>query len=72
MSGFVTGIPKLLLRMEALAVFAAALMAYASLGMGWGRFALLFLVPDLSILGYLAGRRAGAILYNIGIAMSCR
>jgi hypothetical protein len=29
-------------------------------------FALFFLVPDLSMLGYLAGRRVGAACYNAG------
>ena len=30
----------------------------------WGLFAVLFLVPDLSMLGYLANPRAGAAIYN--------
>lgn len=58
-SGFVSGVPKLLLRSEGAALLAAALFFYASLGGGWGRFAVLFLVPDLSLLGYFAGPRAG-------------
>ena len=30
----------------------------------WWLFALLILVPDLSMLGYLAGSRIGAVVYN--------
>jgi len=39
-------------------------MAYRALGGGWAVFALLFLLPDLSMLGYLACRRVGATCYN--------
>ena len=31
----------------------------------WPAFALLFLAPDLAMLAYLAGPRAGAIAYNL-------
>jgi hypothetical protein len=64
--GFVHGVPKLLLRLEGAAVLAAAAIAYSQIGGGWGLFALLFLVPDLSMLGYLAGPRSGAAVYNFG------
>ena len=62
--GAASGVPRLLLRLEGAATLAGAVFAYGALGGGWGMFALLFLVPDLSMLGYLAGRRAGAISYN--------
>ena len=54
------------LRVEGLAVFAAALVLYATFGSGWFLFAVLFLAPDLSMLGYLAGPRRGALVYNLG------
>lgn len=60
----VVGGVRLLLRVEGVVVLAAALAAYAQFGLGWGVFALWLLVPDLSLLGYLAGPRAGAALYN--------
>ncbi|WP_442756040.1 DUF4260 domain-containing protein [Methylocystis sp. JAN1] len=63
-SGFVSGWPKLLLRVEGAALMAAALFYYAIAGGDWGRFALLFLVPDLSLLAYLAGPAPGAVVYN--------
>ncbi|UPY38141.1 DUF4260 family protein [Sediminicoccus sp. KRV36] len=54
----------LLLRLEGLALFLASLAAMAWLGGGWWLFLALWLVPDLSMLGYLAGPRVGAIAYN--------
>jgi hypothetical protein len=64
--GAVAGTPKTILRLEAAIVFAAACAAYARVGSGWGMFALLILVPDITMLGYLAGRRIGAATYNLG------
>lgn len=61
----VTGTPRLILRLEGMAVLAASIAAYAELGAHWGIFAFLFLGPDLSILAYLAGPRAGAAVYNV-------
>jgi hypothetical protein len=40
------------------------LAAYAWSGHSWWLFATLFLVPDLSMLAYLANERIGAIAYN--------
>jgi hypothetical protein len=62
--GSVTGGVRTLLRLEALALFAVALVLYGRFGAGWRLFALAFLAPDLSFLGYLAGARLGAIAYN--------
>lgn len=55
-----TGFEKL----EAVVLLAAALVLYAHVGGGWGRFALFFLAPDLSFLAWLAGPRAGAFVYD--------
>jgi hypothetical protein len=63
-AGSVDGAPRVVLRLEAAAVLAAALVAYAHVGAGWGHFAALFLLPDLSMLGYLGGSRVGAAAYN--------
>ncbi|MGO9983888.1 MAG: DUF4260 domain-containing protein [Rhodomicrobium sp.] len=62
--GFIRGDIRIVLRLEGLAVLAAACAAYSQTGSGWALFAALFLVPDLSLLGYLAGRNPGAIAYN--------
>lgn len=64
----------LLLRLENLAIALMALGAYWQWGGGWTLFLLLVLVPDVSMLAYLLGPRAGAIGYNclhsfIGVAI---
>ncbi len=57
--------PAVLVRLEGLAVFALAITLYAWTGGSWVIFLLLFLAPDLSMLGYLAGPRGGAATYNL-------
>ena len=54
-----------LLRLDGLAVLVAAVVAYGVLGGNWWVFAVLLLTPDLSMLGALAGPRAGSWTYNI-------
>lgn len=55
-----------ILRAEAAGLAAFALWAYDLYGMGWTSFALLILVPDFSMLGYVLGPRIGAVCYNLG------
>ncbi|MDM0077547.1 DUF4260 domain-containing protein [Variovorax sp. J2P1-59] len=62
--GAASGGVRATLRIEGAVVLVAAVVAYAQLGAGWGAFTMLFLVPDLSFLGYLAGPRVGAAAYN--------
>lgn len=62
--GASVGTVRAVLRVEGLCVLAAAAFAYSRFGQGWGVFFACFLLPDLAFLGYAAGRRAGAILYN--------
>ena len=64
MSHNVIGGPRIVLRLEAVAAAAAAVAAYAHLGGSWAMFAALFLVPDVSMLGYLVNPRVGAAAYN--------
>jgi len=54
----------LILRLEAILALAGAIAAYRALGGHWGLFALTFLLPDLSMAGYLRNPRLGAALYN--------
>ena len=58
-------LPSLLLRVEGIAVLAAALVLYFDSGFGWLLLLVLFLAPDLSMLGYLAGPRVGAMSYDV-------
>ncbi len=52
------------IRLEWVAVAVAAVVLYALTGISWWLFALLILAPNLSMLFYLAGPRAGAVAYN--------
>ncbi len=65
MLGITKGGISYLLRLEGLCVLTIALIVYAKLGFGWNTFALYFLVPDISLIGYLAGSRIGALSYNL-------
>lgn len=56
---------KIILRLEGVALLCAATAIYAHMGGDWRLFAILFLAPDLSFLGYAAGPRAGAFAYNL-------
>lgn len=53
-----------LLRLEGFAIGLAAIFAYANLDQSRALFAILFLAPDLAMLGYAFGSRIGAIAYN--------
>lgn len=57
--------PRVLIRLEGGAAFALAVALYDHHGDAWWLFLLLFLAPDLSMVGFLAGSRAGAMLYNL-------
>jgi hypothetical protein len=61
----VSGAVRLWLRLEGLAAFVLAVVLYARGVYSWMLFALLILAPDLSLLGYLAGPRVGAAVYNV-------
>jgi hypothetical protein len=52
------------LRLEGLAAAALSAVFYARTGASWWLFAGLWIVPDLSLLGYLAGPGWGARIYN--------
>src|SRR6185503_16241178 len=52
-SGAVAGSVSILLRLEGLVVAVASLALYARTGASWWLFAVLWLAPDLSMVGYL-------------------
>ena len=56
--------PRALLHLEGAAVLLLATAAFFRLGHPWWVFLLLLLAPDVSLLGLLAGPRAGASIYN--------
>ncbi len=65
-SPVLTGPINLILRLEGGAVLALSCLAYRATGASWWVFALGFVVPDVTMLGYVANRRIGAAVYNIG------
>ena len=56
--------PRPLLHLEGATVLLVSLLAYHWSNGSWLQFALLFLLPDMSMLGYLANPRIGSITYN--------
>jgi hypothetical protein len=64
-----TGIPPKpvtrLLRLDGLAVFVAAVVAYGLVGGNWWLFALLILAPDLSFLAIALGEQTAIRVYNV-------
>jgi hypothetical protein len=57
-------LPRTLLRLEGVAVAAAACVLYFDGNHRWWLFVALILAPDISMLGFLAGSAAGAAAYN--------
>ncbi|ELI5732501.1 DUF4260 domain-containing protein [Vibrio fluvialis] len=62
---FVTGQPKILLRLEGLCILLISLLFYSTSGFSWSLFGWLCLVPDIALLGYLFNPRVGSVAYNI-------
>ena len=56
--------PKPLLQFEGAAVLILSLLTYRWNRGGWLEFVLLFLVPDVSMIGYVANARVGSVIYN--------
>jgi hypothetical protein len=60
--------PALLLRIEELFLLTAGVAVYRYMHFSWLLFAVLFLAPDLFMVGYLLNPRTGSALYNLGHA----
>lgn len=65
---------KTILKLEELAMLAGCVVLLASLQVSWWMYIVLFLGPDVSMLGYVAGNKVGAWCYNVahhkGIAVA--
>jgi hypothetical protein len=53
------------LRLEGLAYFLTSILLFIEFQGAWGVYLLFILEPDLSMLGYLANTRTGALTYNL-------
>lgn len=62
------------LKLEELALFLLGIFLFSQLPFAWWWFLVLILAPDIGMLGYLFGNKAGAVSYNIfhhrGIAVA--
>lgn len=56
---------KNLLKLEEFAMFAICVYTLFLLKAEWWCYLLLLLAPDISMIGYLAGNKTGAVFYNI-------
>ncbi|WP_433765183.1 DUF4260 domain-containing protein [Flavobacterium ginsenosidimutans] len=64
---------KTVLKLEEVALFILGIFLFNRLNYEWWWFLALILAPDLSMIGYVFGNKAGAFLYNVfhhkGIAL---
>lgn len=56
---------KNVLKLEELGLFIFSFVLFTRTDVSWWWFFVLLLTPDISMLGYLFGAKAGAIIYNI-------
>lgn len=56
---------KNVLKLEEAAMFGLAVYLFTFLDYPWWLFAVLFIVPDIGMLGYLVNTKWGAVCYNI-------
>jgi len=56
---------KLVLKLEELGMLLLGIMFFNFLPFFWWWFLILFLLPDIGILGYLFGNKIGAFSYNL-------
>lgn len=65
---------KTILRLEELFMLSLGIYLFSQLHFQWWWFLVLILTPDMGMLGYLFGNRAGAFTYNLfhhkGLAIS--
>ena len=56
---------KILIKLEELAMFGLSIWALYMLNAPWWCYLLLLLGPDISFIGYVAGNKSGAYVYNL-------
>lgn len=75
--GIKKDIMKIIITTEEVAQFAIGIFCLYLLpfSFSWWLWMLLFLAPDISMIGYALGNKAGAIMYNIfhykAVALAC-
>ncbi len=56
---------KTLLKLEEVALVLLSIFLFLALDYAWWWFPLLFFVPDVSLIGFLINKKAGAAIYNL-------
>ncbi len=56
---------KILLKIESFALFSLSVYLFGQLDFDWWWFPILFLFPDLGMIGYVRSNKIGAYVYNI-------
>lgn len=56
---------KQLVKLEELALFLFSIFLFSTLSFSWWLYPALLLAPDLSMIGYSANTKVGAIVYNL-------
>lgn len=56
---------KTILKLEYIALFVLAVYGFNQTDFAWWWFLILFLTPDLSMVGYLVNTKVGAFSYNL-------
>lgn len=56
---------KRVIQLEELAMFLFSMYLFSQLSFAWWWFLVLILTPDISMIGYTAGNKVGAISYNL-------
>lgn len=56
---------KKVIQLEEAAMFLLTIYLFSKLSFAWWWYPALILAPDLSMLGYVAGNKVGAISYNV-------
>ncbi|MEP7319097.1 MAG: DUF4260 domain-containing protein [Panacibacter sp.] len=56
---------KKIIQLEELAMFLLSIYLFSQLSFAWWWFPVLILIPDISMIGYAFGNKAGAITYNL-------
>jgi len=54
-----------LIKIEEFFLFGLSVFFFGQLKLAWWIYPVLFFVPDIGMIGYLAGSRWGAVLYNL-------
>jgi hypothetical protein len=65
-SPYVTGSPRVFLRLDGLVLFVSSLLLFSHTHQHWWWVPVLLFLPDLFMAGYVRSTKIGALVYNLG------